>query len=88
MTPDATLIVELMLLGLGTGFLAGLLGVGGGLMMVPFLTYLLTVRGLLHGGFDLAGIGAQCLPDVGVIGDVVQQVAEEIGRRLVACDQQ
>lgn len=35
------LIVELAALGLATGFLAGLLGIGGGMLMVPFLTYLL-----------------------------------------------
>jgi uncharacterized protein len=39
------LIVELVALGLCTGFLAGLLGLGGGMMMVPFLTFLLTARG-------------------------------------------
>lgn len=43
---DATLIVELMALGVATGFLAGLLGVGGGMMMVPFLTFLLSRRGV------------------------------------------
>jgi uncharacterized membrane protein YfcA len=26
----------------GTGFLAGLLGIGGGMLMVPFLTFLLS----------------------------------------------
>ena len=40
-----TLLIELALLGLCTGFLAGLLGLGGGMMMVPFLTILLTARG-------------------------------------------
>ena len=35
------LIAQLAALGLATGFLAGLLGIGGGMLMVPFVTYLL-----------------------------------------------
>ena len=35
---EPTLIIELAILGLCTGFLAGLLGIGGGMVMVPFLT--------------------------------------------------
>jgi uncharacterized membrane protein YfcA len=38
------LILELALLGLGTGFLAGLLGIGGGMVMVPFITIILSAR--------------------------------------------
>jgi len=38
---EPLLIVELGILGLGTGFLAGLLGIGGGMLLVPFLTYIL-----------------------------------------------
>lgn len=41
-----SLIAGLLLLGSVTGFLAGLLGVGGGMMMVPFITLLLTVKGV------------------------------------------
>ena len=41
-----TLIAELLALGLVAGFLAGLLGVGGGMMMVPFMTFILGQRGV------------------------------------------
>ncbi|QNP59586.1 sulfite exporter TauE/SafE family protein [Paenacidovorax monticola] len=41
---EPLLAAELALLGLGTGFLAGLLGIGGGMLMVPFLTYILGQR--------------------------------------------
>jgi uncharacterized protein len=43
---DPLLIVELAALGLCTGFLAGLLGIGGGMVMVPFLTLMLGQRGV------------------------------------------
>ena len=43
------LIAELLALGVSVGFLAGLLGVGGGMMMVPFMTFLLTQRGVEPG---------------------------------------
>ena len=48
---DPLLIVELGVLGLATGFLAGLLGIGGGLVLVPFMTYIL---GSQHVAPDLA----------------------------------
>lgn len=38
-------ILLLLVLGAATGFAAGLLGVGGGMMMVPFLTLLLEANG-------------------------------------------
>ncbi|MGN6702203.1 MAG: TSUP family transporter, partial [Burkholderiaceae bacterium] len=41
---DIGLIAGLLLLGAFTGFAAGLLGVGGGMMMVPFITMLMTAR--------------------------------------------
>ena len=48
---DPLLIVELGVLGLCTGFLAGLLGIGGGMLLVPFLTYILGAKQV---GPDLA----------------------------------
>jgi uncharacterized membrane protein YfcA len=41
---DPRLILELALIGTCTGFLAGLLGIGGGMVMVPFVTIILTNR--------------------------------------------
>jgi uncharacterized membrane protein YfcA len=46
MSLDPLLIIELTALGLCTGFLAGLLGIGGGMIMVPFITAILTARGV------------------------------------------
>jgi uncharacterized membrane protein YfcA len=43
---DIGLILALAVLGLGTGFLAGLLGIGGGMIMVPFITAILSARGV------------------------------------------
>ena len=40
------LVAELLALGVVVGFLAGLLGVGGGMMLVPFLTFILSQRGV------------------------------------------
>jgi uncharacterized membrane protein YfcA len=48
---EPLLVVELALLGIGTGFLAGLLGIGGGMLMVPFITIIMSNRGI---GPDLA----------------------------------
>ena len=49
MTIEPLLILQLALLGLSTGLLAGLLGIGGGMIMVPFLTLLLSARGVEPG---------------------------------------
>lgn len=42
---EPQLIAELLLLGLATGFLAGLLGIGGGMLMVPAVTWVLGGKG-------------------------------------------
>lgn len=43
---DWTIIIALLALGATVGFLAGLLGIGGGMLLVPFLTMLLTPVGV------------------------------------------
>ncbi len=46
---EPLLLLELALLGLATGFLAGLLGIGGGMIMVPFISAMLSARGVAPG---------------------------------------
>lgn len=46
---EPRLILELALLGLSTGFLAGLFGIGGGMIMVPFISAMLGARGVAPG---------------------------------------
>jgi uncharacterized protein len=49
MPVDAWLVIELAALGTCTGFLAGMLGVGGGMMQVPFVTMILSRQGVQAG---------------------------------------
>lgn len=42
---DLSLIAALLVLGAAVGFAAGLLGIGGGMLLVPFITILLTAKG-------------------------------------------
>ncbi|WP_144327160.1 sulfite exporter TauE/SafE family protein [Tepidimonas charontis] len=44
---DPLLFIELAGIGLITGFLAGLLGIGGGMMLVPVITFVLDARGVV-----------------------------------------
>jgi uncharacterized membrane protein YfcA len=43
---EPSLIIELAALGLVAGFLAGLLGIGGGMLLGPFLTAIFSARGI------------------------------------------
>lgn len=45
MAVEPSLLAELGLLGVVTGFIAGLLGIGGAMVMVPFVTIVLAHRG-------------------------------------------
>ncbi|OZI74414.1 sulfite exporter TauE/SafE family protein [Bordetella genomosp. 12] len=44
---DVTMVVCLLILGGIVGFAAGLLGIGGGMMLVPFLTMLFSWKGIV-----------------------------------------
>jgi len=39
------MLIALIVLGAMTGFMAGLLGIGGGMLLVPFMTFLFTING-------------------------------------------
>lgn len=44
--PDTVLLFQLIMLGCFSGFMAGLLGVGGGTLIVPFILWALTKQGM------------------------------------------
>lgn len=41
---DISLIIAFLVLGSATGFAAGLLGIGGGMLLVPFITFLMVAK--------------------------------------------
>jgi uncharacterized membrane protein YfcA len=43
---EPQLILELAVLGLATGYVAGLLGIGGGMLLGPFITIIMSARGV------------------------------------------
>ena len=49
MAVDWMLVLILLVMGAGGGFAAGLLGVGGGMVLVPFVTMIFTARGFPPG---------------------------------------
>lgn len=53
---DITFLVTLVLLGLGGGFLSGLLGLGGAIFMIPVLLYVPPLLGV--GQFDMKQVAA------------------------------
>ena len=46
--PDVSLLLPLAGIGVVAGFLAGLLGVGGGLIIVPAMVWVLEAAGVTH----------------------------------------
>jgi len=80
---DISLILAFLILGTVVGFAAGLLGIGGGMLMVPFITLLLTAKKLSarvdppHGDCDIA-----C--DYLVYLNLIGACASQTRRRVVA----
>ena len=81
---SATLIATLALLGAGGGFLAGLLGLGGGVLMFPLLYYVPPLLGLER--FDAQTVAAVVVSQVffsALVGGMAHLRSGRVHRRLV-----
>jgi len=59
---DISLLITLLCLGLGGGFLSGLLGLGGAIFMIPLLLYVPPLLGVGH--FDMKQVAAVSMVQV------------------------
>lgn len=60
---SATTLIILVLIGLFAGIVSGMIGIGGGLIMVPFLVYALGLSQFSAQGTSLAAM----LPPIGIL---------------------
>ena len=79
MTLTVTIIVILILIGLASGMLSGLVGVGGGIIIVPSLVYFLSFSQKQAQGTSL---GILLLP-IGIFGVIQYYRQSEIDLRVV-----
>lgn len=77
---DAQTIIILILTGLAAGMLGGLVGIGGGIVIVPALVYLLGMSQLAAQGTSLSLL----MFPVGVLGVMQYYKAGHVDFRLVA----
>ena len=63
MTLDAQTIIYLVLIGITAGFVSGFIGIGGGIIIVPALIYLVGLSQLQAQGTSLALM----LPPIGIL---------------------
>ncbi len=80
MTLTVSIIIILILVGIGSGMLSGLVGVGGGIIIVPSLIYFLSFSQKQAQGTSL---GILLLP-IGIFGVIQYYKQSEIDLRVVA----
>ena len=80
MTLTVTIIIILILVGIGSGMLSGLVGVGGGIIIVPSLIYFLSFSQKQAQGTSL---GILLLP-IGIFGVIQYYKQSQIDLRVVA----
>ena len=81
---DVSLMITLVCLGLGGGFLSGLLGLGGAIFMIPLLLYVPPVLGV--GQFDMKQVAAISMVQVlsaSLTGVIVHHKNKFVSRSLL-----
>ena len=81
---DSSLLITLLCLGLGGGFLSGLLGLGGAIFMIPLLLYVPPLLGV--GSFDMKQVAAISMVQVlsaSLTGVIVHHKNKFVSRSLL-----